>query len=152
MVCFCTHTSHRTVRLAGSHHEITIVFRGVPIRAMMKTQDFSCAPNSLHFPGIHMRRCTLRIRLCWNEVRMHTRRFRGVSFVGSSEFETAICSSFRGLVNHINATASTPSVWRIKGGSPLTTSGCAVLSSCCIFLLAARLSIGFMLDSAAVCP
>ena len=97
-----------------------------------------------------MRRRTLRIRLCWNEARRHTRRFRGVSHVGSSEFEIAICSSFRGLVNHINATASTPSVWRIKGGSPPTTNGWrAVSSSCGVFLLAARLSVDFMLDSAA---
>ena len=129
VVCFCTHASHRTVRLAGSHHEIMIVFRGVPIRAMIKTQDFSCAPNSVHFLGIHMRRRTLRIRLCWNEVRMYTRCFRRDSSLGSSEFETATCFSIPGHSKNINAIASTRSGWRFRGGYRRMISGWrAVLS------------------------
>ena len=153
MVCFRTHTSLRTVRLAGSEREIMLVFRGVPIRAMMKIQDFSCVPSSVHFLGIHMRRHTLRIRLCWNEFRMHTRRFRRVSSVGSSEFETAIGFSILGHSKNINATASTRSVWHFRGDSLLTTNGWrAALFSCGVFMLAARLSVGFMLHSAAAYP
>ena len=136
MVCSGTHTSHRTVRLAGLEREIMFVFRGVPVRAMMKTQDVSRAPNTVRFLGIHMRRRTFRIRLCWNEVRTHTRRFLGVSSVGSSEFETATCFSILGHSKNINASASTRSVWRFRGGAPRTTNGWrAVLSSCGRFLV-----------------
>ena len=39
----------------------------LPVRAMMKIQDFLCVPNAVHFLRMHMRRRILRIHLCCSE-------------------------------------------------------------------------------------